>query len=78
MKFGGPYRLVRHPMYLGYFVNQIGLLLSCFSLMNTLIYAATWVCQVRRVHEEERQLWKDPAYRDFASRISSRLIPRLY
>ena len=36
----GPYRLVRHPIYLGYLVTHAGFLLSNPSVLNVAIYAA--------------------------------------
>ena len=36
----GPYRLVRHPIYLGYLVTHAGFLLSNMSARNVLVYAA--------------------------------------
>jgi protein-S-isoprenylcysteine O-methyltransferase Ste14 len=78
VKVGGPYRLVRHPMYLGYIITQSGFLLGNFDWMNLAIYSAAWTFQVLRVREEESVLRQDPAYQDFACQVSSRLIPRVY
>ncbi len=78
VKVGGPYRIVRHPMYLGYITTQFGFLLSNFELMNLAIYSAAWTFQILRMREEESVLCDDPAYRDFAGRVSWRLIPRIY
>lgn len=78
VKVGGPYRFVRHPMYLGYFTAQVGFLLSSFTLFNLLMYVTAWCFQLRRVSEEEAVLARDAAYRAFASRVRSRVIPGLY
>jgi protein-S-isoprenylcysteine O-methyltransferase Ste14 len=78
VKIGGPYRFVRHPMYLGYIVNQFGFLLISFSIVNLVIYAAAWTAQLVRVREEELVLNQDPAYRTLARRVTSRLIPGVY
>ena len=77
-KRNGPYRLVRHPMYAGYILMQMGFLMLNFSLWNLGIYLATWAFQVFRVREEERFLMQDPAYRDYASTVRRRLIPFAY
>ena len=78
VKVGGPYQIVRHPMYLGYIINQVGFLTASFSLANLSIYLLAWTLQIARVREEEGMLQRDPAYRQFAERVRSRLIPRVY
>lgn len=72
---GGLYRFVRHPMYSGYMINQLGFLLLYFSAWNVAIYAAAWLSFLIRAREEEKFLSADPAYRDYASRVTSRLLP---
>ena len=78
VKVRGPYRLVRHPMYLGYITTQFGFLLGNFDWTNLTIYSAAWMFQILRVREEENVLRDDPVYRDFAGRVGWRLIPRVY
>jgi protein-S-isoprenylcysteine O-methyltransferase Ste14 len=78
VKIGGPYRIVRHPMYLGYIVSQLGFLLASFSLINLAIYLFAWSLQLVRVHEEETVLQQDSAYRQFAGRVTARLVPGIY
>jgi len=75
IKRGGPYRFVRHPMYLGYFVTQIGFLLSSFSLTNLAIYSAAWFFQILRIIEEEKFLSQDPDYRAFMEQVPRRVLP---
>ena len=77
VKRGGPYRLVRHPMYLGYILTQFGFLLSCFSIQNLALYIAAWTLQVLRIIEEERFLARDAAYRAYRETVKYRLIPGL-
>lgn len=78
VKVGGPYRLVRHPMYLGYIITEFGFLLGNFGLPNLGTYLAAWTFQVLRVRAEENVLRKDRAYEDFAQRVHARLIPKVY
>jgi protein-S-isoprenylcysteine O-methyltransferase Ste14 len=75
---GGPYRFVRHPMYLGYFLTQVAFLLSNLTLANLVKYLVTWVVQLLRIAEEEKFLLKDSAYRELAKRVRFRLVPGLY
>jgi protein-S-isoprenylcysteine O-methyltransferase Ste14 len=75
IKRGGPYRLVRHPMYLGYVVAEFGFLLIHFSLANVLIYGVTWTAFVFRIRAEETFLKQDSAYRDYSAAVRFRIIP---
>ncbi len=74
----GPYRIVRHPMYAGYTITHVGLLLAMPSIINTLLYAAALGLQIVRIQREERILCLDPAYKDFAARVRYRLLPLIY
>ena len=74
----GPYRLVRHPIYLGYLVTHAGFLLSNMSFRNVAIYAAAYVFQFARIHAEERILAQDGEYREYLRSVRYRLIPGVY
>jgi protein-S-isoprenylcysteine O-methyltransferase Ste14 len=78
IRAGGPYRLVRHPMYLGYFLTQVAFLLANLTVGNLLKYLVTWTIQLLRIREEEKFLLGDHAYRELAQRVRFRLIPGLY
>lgn len=78
VKRGGPYRLVRHPMYAGYLLNHLGVLLMWPSLLNLAAYAIGWTAQILRLKAEEELLAQDPAYRTFMERTRWRLIPGLF
>jgi protein-S-isoprenylcysteine O-methyltransferase Ste14 len=78
VRAGGPYRLVRHPMYLGYFITEVGFLLGNPSLSNIAICAVTWTAQVLRIREEEKFLLSDESYRDLMHRVPFRLVPGIY
>lgn len=75
VKRGGVYRFVRHPMYAGYIINQIGFLLLFFSVWNVAVYALAWLAFLARVIEEEKFLLNDPEYREYAGTVKSRLLP---
>lgn len=74
----GPYRLVRHPIYLGYLVTHAGFLLSNMSVRNVAIYAAAYFFQFARIRAEERLLAQDGAYREYLRGVRYRLIPGVY
>jgi protein-S-isoprenylcysteine O-methyltransferase Ste14 len=71
----GAYRFVRHPMYLGYFITNIGFLLVNFGWQNLLVYLCQFTLQVVRIVSEERLLSADPAYRAYTQRVRYRVIP---
>ncbi|WP_158915072.1 isoprenylcysteine carboxylmethyltransferase family protein [Caulobacter sp. S45] len=78
VKIEGPYRLVRHPMYLGYVMVHIGFLLMAPNLLNLGIYLASFTVQIFRLLAEERLLMQDPAYVAFAQRVRYRLLPGVF
>jgi protein-S-isoprenylcysteine O-methyltransferase Ste14 len=78
IRVGGPYRLIRHPMYLGYFLTQVGFLLANLSIGNIIKYLVTWTVQLLRIREEEKFLLKDENYRELAKRVRFRLVPGIY
>ena len=78
IKTGGMYKLVRHPMYAGYLLVHIGLLLLMPTVLNFVIYAIGWWAQILRLLAEERLLGEDPEYRAFMTKTRWRLIPGVF
>ena len=74
----GSYRLVRHPIYLGYLATHAGFLLTNPSVRNVAIYAVSYVFQFARICAEERILAQDGAYREYLQSVRYRLIPGVY
>ena len=74
----GPYRFVRHPIYLGYLITHAGFLLSNWSLWNLAIYAAAYVFQVARIFAEERILMADGKYSEYLQSVRYRMIPGVF
>ena len=75
---GGPYRIMRHPMYAGYVLTQMGFFFLNPSLWNAAVYVAAWFAMVLRIEEEEKFLSQDQAYRDYKADVRWRLIPGFY
>ena len=75
---GGPYRIVRHPIYLGYLVTHVGFLLANWSFRNIAIYITEYFFQVGRILSEERLLKEDDSYRAYCERVRYRLIPFIW
>ena len=78
VRTGGLYGIVRHPMYLGYFLTHVGFLLSNPVPWNAGVYALCAVCQLYRMRAEERVLSADTAYMAFAATVRYRLVPFVY
>jgi protein-S-isoprenylcysteine O-methyltransferase Ste14 len=75
---GGPYRIVRHPIYLGYFVTHVGFLLANWSPRNIALYIVIYFFQISRILAEERILREDESYRAYCERVRYRLIPAVF
>lgn len=78
IKVSGPYRFMRHPMYAGYAVVHMGVLILMFSPMNVVIYAIGWWAQILRILAEERLLSQDPEYAAYMQKVRWRLIPGVF
>lgn len=76
---GGPYRVVRHPIYLGYLIAHVGFLLANFSWRNLAVLAVLYVAQVYRIRREEAVLSAtSDGYRDYQRQVRWRLLPFVY
>lgn len=74
----GAYKVVRHPIYFGYFINHIGFLLSAFSVWNFLLYAILYFFQGVRIWQEEKLLKNDPAYALYMTKTKYRFLPFVF
>jgi protein-S-isoprenylcysteine O-methyltransferase Ste14 len=78
VKSGGPYRLVRHPMYLGYTITQVGFVLLNPVWTNFALYGSAFLLQILRLRAEEELLAHDPAYAAYMKVTRYRLAPGLF
>ena len=74
----GPYRFVRHPLYLAEELAIVGLAMQFFSRATALVLVAQIAFQLRRMHNEETVLAESfPEYADYRQR-TARLVPGIY
>lgn len=78
VKISGPYRFVRHPMYAGYALVHMAVIILMFHPMNLIIYAIGWWAQILRLLAEERLLAQDPDYAEYMTKVHWRLIPGVF
>lgn len=78
LQLGGPYRWLRHPVYAGYAVQNLGYLASNASVRNLVVVIVALGFQVLRVLEEERLLTTVPEYAAYKQHTRWRLLPRVF
>jgi hypothetical protein len=65
----GPYRVVRHPLYVCEGIATVGVMLQVISPLAVLIVIGAWMVQYRRMINEEKILSAAfPEYRAYAAR----------
>ncbi len=78
IKTMGMYKFVRHPLYLGYLISNLGVLLNHFSEMNCFYIALGLVIQIIRITREEKFLSQNPSYVEFKQTTRWRLVPYIW
>lgn len=78
LQTSGLYRLVRHPIYLAYFICNSGFVLAYPHWPNIAVLLFWIVVQARRAVVEERVLMGDAAYHAYARRVRYRLVPGVW
>ncbi len=74
----GPYRVIRHPIYAGAAVTQIGFLLANPTGFNVVLCLAAMTLQVIRLKAEEKLLGQDPVYARYMTEVPYRLAPGVF
>lgn len=72
------YRFVRHPMYLGYIVAEIGFVLDNFSIFNLFILAMSFLFLLLRLRAEEKLLQQDRTYKIYTKKTRWKLLPFIF
>jgi protein-S-isoprenylcysteine O-methyltransferase Ste14 len=74
----GPYRFVRHPLYVAEEIAMIGVFMQFASVWTALLFIAQIGFQLRRMHNEEGVLSGTFAEYDTYRQNTARLIPGIY
>jgi len=78
VKTAGPYRLVRHPMYVAHLVGYLGYICSHPTPRNIAIVAVVILALGARAAAEERFLARNRRYRAYLRATPWRFVPGLY
>ena len=74
----GLYRLVRHPIYLGYFITHVAFVAANPTFWNVVVLVVADLAQLARAVCEERTLAQDEAYRAYQTKVRWRVVPGLF
>jgi protein-S-isoprenylcysteine O-methyltransferase Ste14 len=75
----GPYKLVRHPMYMGAFLLLVGIPLSLGSWWGLFVIVLMMPALIWRLIAEERFLGKNlPGYKEYQKRVKYHLVPFIW
>ena len=74
----GLYRLVRHPIYMGYLITHVGFLAANPRFWNVMTLVGADVALLIRAVCEEKTLARDAAYREYQQRVRWRVLPGLF
>jgi protein-S-isoprenylcysteine O-methyltransferase Ste14 len=74
----GLYRVVRHPIYMGYLVTHAAFCAANPTLGNFVILVAADIVLLVRAVCEEQTLARDAAYRDYQQAVRWRVLPGVF
>ena len=75
---GGPYNIVRHPIYTGYLITHVAFIAAHPTLVNVAIITMADGALIWRALLEERVLGTDDVYQAYCSRVAWHLVPGLF
>jgi protein-S-isoprenylcysteine O-methyltransferase Ste14 len=75
---GGPYALVRHPIYTGYLITHAAFVVAHPHLWNVVVVAIADAALIVRALCEERVLSRDDGYRAYCRRVGWHLVPGVF
>jgi protein-S-isoprenylcysteine O-methyltransferase Ste14 len=74
----GPYRFVRHPMYLSYILADIGYNLQEWNFVTLPLVLVGWMSLVYRIHAEERMVSQHAEWPAYVVLVRYRLFPGIW
>ena len=74
----GVYRLVRHPIYLGYLITHFAFVAANPTIWNVAVMLTADIALLARAVCEEGTLARDEAYRHYQTRVRWRVVPGLF
>lgn len=74
----GPYRCVRHPMYLSYILADIGYNLQEWNFVTLLLVLVGWMSLVYRIYAEERMVSQHAEWPAYVVCVRYRLFPGIW
>lgn len=74
----GPYRIVRHPLYLSYVIAAIGFNLQAWNLATLFLVLLGWAAMLYRIVAEERVLSRNASWPAYVTIVPYRLVPGLW
>ena len=74
----GLYRLVRHPIYLGYLITHVGFVVANPTQWNALTLLFADLALMVRAKCEEKTLAQDAAYRAYQQTVRWRVLPGIF
>lgn len=78
LKTGGPYRVIRHPMYAGYLLMQVAFLLQYPTTHNAGVLLFTWWMQIMRINAEEKMLAPRSEWANWSKEVRWKLLPFIF
>src|SRR5215510_9150198 len=74
----GPYRVVRHPIYLSYVLADVGYNLQECNLGTVALVIVGWMAMIYRIESEERVMAHHPDWAAYTNAVRYRLLPGIW
>jgi len=75
---GGPYNVVRHPIYAGYLITHAAFVVANPTVWNVVFIVVADTALIARALVEEHILAADHSYRDYCLRVAWHLVPGVF
>ena len=74
----GPYRFVRHPIYLSYIIGDIGYNLQEWNSVTLVLVLIGWASLVYRIHAEELVISQHAEWPAYVASVRYRVVPGIW